>query len=605
VGPGTVSFRWKAQLDCGAFASFRVTGGSGVWPHASELNATTDWQWVTCFFGDGPQELIWVVYGNCDDSEQASVWLDEVVITGPGLESPPMFTTAPAPQSVPAGTNVAFQGVAAGYPLPTLQWYLQGAPLPGETNFTLALPNVQSAHGGLYEVVATSALGAVTNAALLTVLPSEPVILVQPSALTVTFGLSAQFAVAAQGTAPLTYQWRFNGLELVGATNALLALEPVTANQAGTYSVVVGNSVGAVSSSEATLSVVRVAAWGENAFGQTDVPPEARDVVGLAGGSGHSLALLSNGRLLAWGDTTWNAPSDIPADLVDAAQIGAGGWHSLAVRSNGTVVSWGFNSSGQTNVPEDLGNVVAVAGGLRHSIALKNDGTVAAWGYEPYAQPSVAATLSGVSAIAAGVYHNLALRSNGTVVAWGEPGKQSEVSPNVVDIIAVAAGAGHSVVLRSDGYVFAWGTNDFGQCNVPVTATNVVAIAAGDNHTVALRADGSVLAWGDDRYGQATVPPNLPAVAAIAAGRAHTLALLGAAPPLPSPELFPEYASGSAEFRATFATVSGRTYFLEVNSTLDPSGWLPIAVLFGDGTTRSFTDSAAPSGGRFYRVRVE
>jgi ELWxxDGT repeat protein len=114
VGPGTVSFRWKAQVDCGAFASFRVSGGTGVWPQAVGLNTSTDWRWETCFFGSGPQELVWVTYGNCDDPNQISVWLDQVVITGPGREAAPFFTTAPADLTVPAGTNVTFQAVAAG-----------------------------------------------------------------------------------------------------------------------------------------------------------------------------------------------------------------------------------------------------------------------------------------------------------------------------------------------------------------------------------------------------------------------------------------------------------------------------------------------------------
>lgn len=83
-----------------------------------------------------------------------------------------------------------------------------------------------------------------------------------------------------------------------------------------------------------------VSAWGNNAFGQTNVPPSLTNVVAIAAGFSHSLAL----------------------------------------KSDGTVVAWGNNDNGQTNTPPDLSSVVAIAGGWYHSLALKSDGTVASWG---------------------------------------------------------------------------------------------------------------------------------------------------------------------------------------------------------------------------------
>jgi len=62
--------------------------------------------------------------------------------------------------------------------------------------------------------------------------------------------------------------------------------------------------------------------------------------------------------------------------------IAAGGYHSLALKSDGTVVAWstsGAMSNGQAIVPAGLNNVVAVAAGWVHSLALKADGTVVAW----------------------------------------------------------------------------------------------------------------------------------------------------------------------------------------------------------------------------------
>jgi hypothetical protein len=88
----------------------------------------------------------------------------------------------------------------------------------------------------------------------------------------------------------------------------------------------------------------------------------------------------------------------------------------------------------------------------------------------------------------------------------------------------VAGGKYFSVALRSDGRAVAWGMNNFGQTNIPPTATNLVAISAGGDHVLALRADGRVIAWGNNANGQTTVPAFTDFVA-IAAGQFHSAAL--------------------------------------------------------------------------------
>src|SRR6185312_15398947 len=89
--------------------------------------------------------------------------------------------------------------------------------------------------------------------------------------------------------------------------------------------------------------------------------------------------------------------------------IAGGNYHSLALRGDGTVVAWGDDSAGQTNVPPGLSNVVAVAAGGFHSMALKEDGTVVAWGDDTAGQSSVPVGLSNVVAISSGYFHSLAL----------------------------------------------------------------------------------------------------------------------------------------------------------------------------------------------------
>ena len=77
------------------------------------------------------------------------------------------------------------------------------------------------------------------------------------------------------------------------------------------------------------------------------------------------------------------------------------GWdHTVALRSNGTVVAWGVDFRGRTNVPPGLTNVVAVSSSYQHSLALRKNGTVAIWGDD--SQTNFVAGLSSMIAIAAG-----------------------------------------------------------------------------------------------------------------------------------------------------------------------------------------------------------
>jgi hypothetical protein len=85
--------------------------------------------------------------------------------------------------------------------------------------------------------------------------PVPPAIYTQPTNQAVVAGGVVNFSVAAAGTAPLSYQWRFGGTNLAGATNTTLTLTNVQMSQAGNYSVAVTNFYGAVLSSNALLTV--------------------------------------------------------------------------------------------------------------------------------------------------------------------------------------------------------------------------------------------------------------------------------------------------------------------------------------------------------------
>jgi hypothetical protein len=178
----------------------------------------------------------------------------------------PTFTTQPAAQTVNAGTTVTLTAGASGTPAPTYQWQKGGTAIAGATNSTLILTNVQPSDSGTYTVVATNGSGSVTStaAALAINAPTAstpPVMARQPQGQVVANGSTVVFTTEATG-AGLTYQWRKNNNPVAGATRSSLVLNGATASDAGSYSAVVTNSIGSVTSSAATLSVVNAINFG-------------------------------------------------------------------------------------------------------------------------------------------------------------------------------------------------------------------------------------------------------------------------------------------------------------------------------------------------------
>ncbi len=306
---------------------------------------------------------------------------------------------------------------------------------------------------------------------------------------------------------------------------------------------------------------LRARAWKAGAT-PSDVVSIEVDVVGaVAGGAFHSLSLTPAGEVWSWG-TNWSGqlgtgttdPSSVPIvvqglDDVDVVAIASGGEHSLALLADGTVRAWGGNWSGQigddgtdpqpfpVDVLGSLTDVLALDAGYEHSLALKSDGTVWAWGANWSGQlgdsstaerhiPTQVPGLTGVVAIAAGDSHSLALKADGTVLSWGanDSGQLGDGStterhiptevPNLTDVIAIAGGYRHSLALKSDGTVWAWGANTAYQLGVTtiddhqpyptqvVGLTGIVAVAAGAEHNLAIQATGELWAWGANSSGQ-------------------------------------------------------------------------------------------------------
>ena len=102
-----------------------------------------------------------------------------------------------------------------------------------------------------------------------------------------------------------------------------------------------------------------------------------------------------------------------PAGLANVVGIAAGEFHSLAIKSDGTVVAWGKSDGGECTPPTGLSGVSKVAAGSNYSLALKTDGTLVTWPAAEITNPirSIPVNATQITGIAAGSSHALALRS--------------------------------------------------------------------------------------------------------------------------------------------------------------------------------------------------
>ena len=281
-----------------------------------------------------------------------------------------------------------------------------------------------------------------------------------------------------------------------------------------------------------------------------------KKVVSVSAGQYHCLALCSDGTLAAWGyngygqlgiNSTSNFFYPVPVNTASGVSalfgktvvgIAAGGSHSMALCSDGTLVAWGGNSNGQLGdttttlrkVPVAVNtsagtsalagkSVVAISGGLTHSLVLCSDGTIAAWGgnasgqlgdttlIDKYAPVSVS-TAAGSSALAgktvtgitASASSSFALCSDGTLVAWGSDSSgqlgdnstTNESSAVTVNSSPLALGAAFSGVFGGSSASHTLALVVAPQ--VPVVSTLAATVIAGTSVTL----NGNVNAWNNN-----------------------------------------------------------------------------------------------------------
>ena len=172
----------------------------------------------------------------------------------PPPPSPPSIATQPENQVVNQGNTAIFSVTASGAAPLSYQWRRSGTNLAGATLSQYTINNAQPADMGTYSVFITNSVGSLlsSNATLTVNVP--PQITQQPQSVSTNVGADVLFAVAATGTAPLFYQWRFNGTPINGATGTSYTRTNAQNPDAGAYSVSVSNVANVVISADAVLS---------------------------------------------------------------------------------------------------------------------------------------------------------------------------------------------------------------------------------------------------------------------------------------------------------------------------------------------------------------
>jgi alpha-tubulin suppressor-like RCC1 family protein len=272
--------------------------------------------------------------------------------------------------------------------------------------------------------------------------------------------------------------------------------------------------------------------------------PHLTGAVSVSAGSSHSLALRNDGTVWAWGygfngqlgnneGTLYTAEPVQTVGLTDVVTVAGGGFHSLALRNDGTLWAWGSNNMGQLGdgTREDrytpvqvtaIDQVAAVYASEDYSAVIRQDGTVWTWGggfgfLDPPGQPQQVVGLPPVVSLAFEWNHFYALAADGSLWEWMDwgpwaPAEAFPVEGAPTDAVSLAFSGVSTHVLRADGTVWSAGNNYSGALGIPGAGMNepwaqvpglsdVVALEASGGRVHATRADGTVVSWGSNGSG--------------------------------------------------------------------------------------------------------
>jgi hypothetical protein len=414
---------------------------------------------------------------------------------------PPTIALQPQGRTNSVGTSAAFSVAANGTAPFAYQWQFNGGDIAGATGATLTIGNVQTSDAGNYAVVVTNSAGSVTStAAVLTVLV-PPTITLQPTSRTNVAGTSAGFTVAASGTAPLSYQWQFNGANIPGATTTGLTLNNVQAGDAGNYAVVVTNAGGSITSGAAVLTV-----WVAPSIASQ--PQSRTNVVGTSA----VFSVAANGTVpftYQWQYNGANIAGATGATLTigNVQSSDAGTYRVVVTNSAGSVTSAGailtvWVPPAITTQPQSRTNLA----GTSAAFGAAATGTAPLsyqWqfnGLNLLGATGTGLTLNNVQASDAGIYVVVVTNSGGSIISaaavltvWVPPtiGSQPQSRTNVVGTSAAFSVAANGTAPFNYQWQFN-GANIAGATGAAFTVGNVQLSDAGNYTVVVTNSAGSV-----------------------------------------------------------------------------------------------------------------
>jgi alpha-tubulin suppressor-like RCC1 family protein len=283
--------------------------------------------------------------------------------------------------------------------------------------------------------------------------------------------------------------------------------------------------------------------WGDGYFGQLGhgnrdrqlVPKRVEgltNVTDIAAGDHHGMSVGGGGVVYTWGDnlhgqlglgdhgfgTNRNVPTEVPG-VNEVVAVAAGSYHSLALSRDGTVMACGRNDKGQLGLGDTaqrdtftavtgLRGVVDIDAGDMHSIAVTAEGGLYTWGagwavghggdgdtqfVAPTKVTGGGIGEAAVVQVAAGGFHTMALTASGELYAWGKGdrgqlghgGKEHLAVPRVVDgiekaMMGMACGGAHSLVTTAEGRVLAFGYGRSGSLGLGEGVTEALTPTAID-----------------------------------------------------------------------------------------------------------------------------
>jgi hypothetical protein len=309
----------------GSAASFAVWA-SGAAPltyqwskNGTPITGATNASYVVAAAGAGDAGSYRVAVAN----SLGTVTSDAATLT---LNTPVTITQQPVGRTVAIGGSVSLSVGAAGTGPLTYQWRKDGAVIAGGTAATYTVASAQLIHAGSYAVVVSNVVGSVTSQAATVVVSGPPVVTQQPVGGAFNPGAALNLRVTVSSVSPPTYQWYKNNLAISGATSgsyAVTALQPV---HAGTYKVVVTNSIGTTTSASTVVSI--------NSGPSITVQPLSRTV---RSGSAAAFSVTAMGTApftYQWRKGGVNIPGATSSSYsIAAASVANAGEYSVVVRN--------------------------------------------------------------------------------------------------------------------------------------------------------------------------------------------------------------------------------------------------------------------------------